>query len=460
MDEHGVDETFISGYSSRSSTPADFTSSHSGLFLSAGSRSQSSFGGSCDAWSSPNELYTPNPFRYNNSKVLPHTLHQNMFDMECRHCAALKRENLVLKTENSTLQNAYSALLKVVGPALFLGQSVGNNVSAPTTALGYAAPAPPRPAMKQIDYPDVPFWHEHEYTAHLNENKGESTTDEPKLRGSRRAAQGMNVAMRYVSDRSGAIINGYRATKIMNRFTKLFNEMGLSGTAPAAWTKGSIELQKVFRADICQNYPEMELCADDWKVQYLAKKMYPGWSKTYKESGVVKSEPDDNPMAVAVKRRHAGESTTNKRSKLDIPPNPERDEDAENVGFAAPDAQQGGDLELATARGDLGDNSVIIVADIPAPLKIINPLLSGSLAKPTTEGTAPALTSLVAVPAATTTVSASASIGPTPLPVASAETGTSPVDVPAATTVVPASPTTAPSAKGTKASPGSSSTPR
>lgn len=215
-------------------------------------------------------------------------------------------------------RNAYNALLKVVGPAVFLGQSAGNNVSAPTSGLASAAAVPSRPALKQSDYPDVPFWHEHEYTAHLNENKGESTTDEPKLRGSSRASQGINVAMRFVTDAAGTVVDGYRATKIRNRFTKLFGEIGASGTAPATWTKGSIELQRSFSADICQNYPEMELCADDWKVQHVAKKMYPGWYKTYKESGQVKSEPDDDNMPAAVKRGHGGTISSSKRTKLDI----------------------------------------------------------------------------------------------------------------------------------------------
>jgi hypothetical protein len=165
-------------------------------------------------------------------------------------------------------RNAYDALLAVVGPAVFLGQAPsafeGGDLASSGPRLG---PVPSTPILQRSEYPGIEFWHYHEYKTHLELTKGESNTDDPKPRGSSRAAQGINVTMRYVQDANGLMIDGFRATAIRGLATKLFAMAEASGVAPPTWNKGSLEFQSKFSAEICQKFPEMELCANDWKVK-------------------------------------------------------------------------------------------------------------------------------------------------------------------------------------------------
>ncbi|KAJ6579393.1 hypothetical protein B0H10DRAFT_2342507 [Mycena sp. CBHHK59/15] len=258
-------------------------------------------------------------------------------------------------TDVSIGRNAYNALLKVVGPALFLAQPSGPSASAniplAASALGSVPLVSSQPAPKQSDYPGVPFWYEHQFTTHKNLSKGESNTDEPKPRGSSRAAQGINVAMLYVTDSAGSVIDGVWLLSC--------------GLAPATWNKGSIDLQRSFSAEICEHYPEMRLCADDWKVQYMAKKMYSGWYKTYNNSRGIKSEAGDDDISESkpIKRSYCGDGaavdSANKRTKVETQstiPAPEQNNDE---------------------------------ASVPVPVDIVNPLLSVSPPASTPSATPP-----------------------------------------------------------------------
>lgn len=96
------DYTFSGSLSSRSSTPGE---PHHSFNMSHSTTSGSSMFQGAEEWISsspasdpaPLASLTPNPFRYNQQKALS-------FHPECRQCIVLKRENLVLLTENATLK--------------------------------------------------------------------------------------------------------------------------------------------------------------------------------------------------------------------------------------------------------------------------------------------------------------------------------------------------------------------
>ncbi|KAJ6476626.1 hypothetical protein DFH09DRAFT_1379490 [Mycena vulgaris] len=349
----GSDE-FSSLTGSRSSTPGQ---DPYGLYMPH-SHARTASSQSMEDWNPSSDTYTPHPFRYNQKAPSAH--------IDCRQCTALKQENLILGTENNTLKMAYDALLKVVGPAFFLAQ--------------------------------VP--------AQVNQGKGESTTDDPKPRGSTRAAQGVNVTLQFVTDAEGNVIDGYRATQIRGVSAKLFLRLAETGIAPATWSKGSIDLQRNFSQELCGQFPEMGLCANDWKVQYMATKMYSSWHRSYLtslNSRAVKLELNDVKIEVniddtptqsnPVKRSHGGgDSAAIKRTKLSsISPPPEGNEqserDARFFAVIVPDNNSGQptlvDDDAVAPIPNLTAKLVAVDEEkTPAPaaspvlFKIVNPLLS------------------------------------------------------------------------------------
>ncbi|KAJ7686202.1 hypothetical protein B0H17DRAFT_1204410 [Mycena rosella] len=384
----------LADFATRSSTPGqDLYHSAPSLYMTQSSTSTSQ---SSDGWSSPSEPFTPHPFCFN-QKAPPVQRPQFSDPTDCRQCIALKRTNLILDTENSTLKKAYEALLKVVGPAMFLAHAAG-----PSTSGGTVPPtivsALSKPPPEQSDYMSVPYWNEHDFTKRVDPAKGESTTDDPKPRGASRAAQGINVAMQYVTDANGTVIDGFRGTAIRGLASKLFLRLAENGVAPTTWMKGSIDLHRNFSAEMCTHFPEMGLCAHDWKVQYLAKKMYPGWYKAHNAPHGIKIELEDdtsdgitqfNPNT---KRSHNDcENATNKRTRLSSTPPPaeHNEHNDHDAGFFAvlpvvpPPESLGDSADNASVLITATHAAVIMppteeipVAPAPAPFKIVNPLLS------------------------------------------------------------------------------------
>ncbi|KAJ7513080.1 hypothetical protein B0H11DRAFT_17385 [Mycena galericulata] len=376
------DDALSYSYSSRSSTPGmpelygpapTMTMANPGPSFASGS----SFGGSTDDWSSSVGPYAPNPFRYNNPKASSAQHPVLGSDLECGHCVSSKRNRLILETENSTLKSAYKALLQRVGPAVF---------QAPSSASGsfsdpdHSHPLPALPSLKESDYPDVPFFHHHQYMHHLSQHAGESNTDEPQPRGSSRASKGINVTMRYVTFANGEVIDGYRATAIRGLTNELFVDMGAKGQAPETWTRGSIELRRTFSASICRKFPEMGLCEGDWKVQYMAKAMYSSWHSSFvngkaaikKEAGVVVTRTR------AKKRIHqSDEDSRNKRAKVE---NPE-----ELNGTAMTIGTDSSDITMHPVN-----SGQPLVAAIAPPLLIVNPLLVTPMQTSALSGPSPA----------------------------------------------------------------------
>ncbi|KAJ6586697.1 hypothetical protein B0H10DRAFT_2234221 [Mycena sp. CBHHK59/15] len=410
--------------------------------------------------------FAPNPFRYNHQKAP--SVH-----LDCRQCITSKQERLVLETENATLKNAYNALLQVVGPAMFLAQtaSPSDSVDLTVTPAGFSGlpSAPAIPALSQADYPAVNFLHAHEYRAHVDQSKGESNRYGPKPRGSSRAAQGINVAMRYVEDANGVVVNGFRATEIRGLATKLFALLAANGAAPASWNKGSLELQSKFSAEICRKFPEMGLCENDWKVQHMATRMYSSWYRTHTNSQVKLEAAEDDPVVLPAskptKRPQPISMTANKRVKLSETPPSETNEMS---------------MILAPTPNPVGHNNGDGSAPIPSKpteeptepavaFKIINPLLATPSAAATAAAAAaaslPTTDVEIANPPLSVTQATPASAVPStmevvpvvaPLPTTVPVTGT----VLAGPSGPPRSAASKAKPKESKANPGTSTTPR
>ncbi|KAJ7018154.1 hypothetical protein C8F04DRAFT_1329349 [Mycena alexandri] len=290
--------------SSRSSTPAqDLYQTIPGLYMDSGAARSSSSSDDCQwgSGSSTAEPFTPssftlNTFRYNNPRH-PTTMQRGQIpDFDCSQCVALRRDNLVLKTENDTLLKAYNSLLKAVRPMSYVSEA--GLISSALPDPGFSTLIQITPPPNQSDYPLVQFWHRHEFQAFMDKTKGESSIDGPKPRGNSRASQGINVSMRYVSDENG---NGSWRQR---------------ASLPATWGKAGLDLQRNFSAAICAQYPEMRLCAHDWKVQYMVTTMYSSW-RTHRTGVGIKSEAVDDGLPVKRSRNESiTDDSTRKRSKI------------------------------------------------------------------------------------------------------------------------------------------------
>ncbi|KAJ7041113.1 hypothetical protein C8F04DRAFT_1391239 [Mycena alexandri] len=188
-------------------------------------------------------------------------------------CASLKQENLLLLTENRTVKNMCTMLVDripvlLTDPGTPLSSGPGRRIAPSRT------PAPP---PVQADYPLISWWNQSDWTQYLKGLSGTSTGAPAGPRGSKRASEGINVALRFVQSADGEMISGFRASEIKSYATQLLNDMGLSGIEPHSWDTGGRDIQQNFYADIYLKFPEMALCSQDWKARHMAIHMYPSW---------------------------------------------------------------------------------------------------------------------------------------------------------------------------------------
>ncbi|KZT20606.1 hypothetical protein NEOLEDRAFT_1245152 [Neolentinus lepideus HHB14362 ss-1] len=98
-------------------------------------------------------------------------------------------------------------------------------------------------------------------------------------RGKLRQSQGINVAMRFVTNEAGDIIDGHRSARIREHATSFFHALLQVGKAPLSWGKCKCLATKLaFYNYMKHTFPELVFCDDNWKLDLIAQDVYHGFS--------------------------------------------------------------------------------------------------------------------------------------------------------------------------------------
>ncbi|KAF8219207.1 hypothetical protein L208DRAFT_1072003, partial [Tricholoma matsutake] len=90
-------------------------------------------------------------------------------------------------------------------------------------------------------------------------------------------AQGENVTLRFIEDENGTIIDGFRAM-VMHRFArKLWVGLNSIGKAPKTWGKVDAVVAAQYQNEMEWKFPELHLCDNHWKSDFIATLNYPSW---------------------------------------------------------------------------------------------------------------------------------------------------------------------------------------
>ena len=90
-------------------------------------------------------------------------------------------------------------------------------------------------------------------------------------------AQGENVTLRFIEDENETIINGFRATA-MHRFAcELWVGLNSIGKAQKTWGKVNTAVAAQYQNEMEQKFPELCLCDNYWKSDFIATLNYPLW---------------------------------------------------------------------------------------------------------------------------------------------------------------------------------------
>lgn len=127
--------------------------------------------------------------------------------------------------------------------------------------------ADPLPQLNRADYPKTRSWTEEEW-------KGWCTTPE---------GQRSNLQTSFLEDDTGRPLPNTRVTHILQAMRGIWHRFRKHGAidGQTTWASMPLMVKNMFRIEITRAFPELNLCADSWKSDMLAKRHYPSFKQTW-----------------------------------------------------------------------------------------------------------------------------------------------------------------------------------
>ena len=100
------------------------------------------------------------------------------------------------------------------------------------------------------------------------------------LRGSKAIKEeNRNVMMTYIQDKNGVPADGDTAKAIRRRAAELFHTIATlrEDDVPSTWGQVDSNCKDFYRAKICQFWPDLRMCAFNWKADAIASVVYAKW---------------------------------------------------------------------------------------------------------------------------------------------------------------------------------------
>lgn len=193
----------------------------------------------------------------------------------------IKRENAELIRNNQVLTTKLDTLEYVISTTDIIAQLTTKLRKAYETL---ANRLPQLVDMKTIPQemheanPNVRYWTRQEWTAATADRVADfEEAGQSGARGRTRAAQGINVNMRYIEDRNGQPINGHLASDIRRHARAIFVGFALEGRLFSSWTEADHTSLKAYYREMAERFEELRLCANDWKAEMVALDIYRTW---------------------------------------------------------------------------------------------------------------------------------------------------------------------------------------
>jgi len=182
-------------------------------------------------------------------------------------------------------------------------------IPAPNPHLLHAATAPSTEAglnPSQQDFPDVCFWFKRDYmkvTKARKSNDGITGLNQgARPHGRVRLSENENVMNDFIELEDGTIVDGTTAESIRTQFRDVFVELKMNvernqETMLGSWGQASVTFKKFLIREVYERFPYMRWCDNDWKVHFLATRVYSYWLKAQRAKEArskIKVEKEDD----------------------------------------------------------------------------------------------------------------------------------------------------------------------
>ncbi|KAG1725613.1 uncharacterized protein EDB91DRAFT_1254661 [Suillus paluster] len=95
----------------------------------------------------------------------------------------------------------------------------------------------------------------------------------------------------FLEDVNGQSLSRVKKAAICQSMCELWQGFKIKNQAPLKWKKGDPALQELFQQEMVTKHPELGLCMDNWKINYIATEQYPSWASTHLKDQKQQSNP-------------------------------------------------------------------------------------------------------------------------------------------------------------------------
>ena len=126
------------------------------------------------------------------------------------------------------------------------------------------------PQLDEEDYPNARFWTAQEWQKYVNDQMDYGNT---------------LGKLGFICDEDGNPVLKERIKKMTEAAKKLWSDLYRHRYDPDTWRCVEMRADKYYINSMCIAFPELRLCADNWKAQSLATIRYPDWSNGLRSTG-------------------------------------------------------------------------------------------------------------------------------------------------------------------------------
>src|ERR1700722_5502086 len=194
----------------------------------------------------------------------------------------------------------------------FQGQSFGTSsisASAPTSSNLAPANSSNLLPLSKTEYPQVHYWTKKQWDNKKDTLGSTKINQNAPQRGKTRIANGENMALRFIEDSNGVVVDGYQVNKMRTLSNQIWTHLHDQGVSPVTWAQGSHIIQSYYHSTMYDRFPKLQLCEGHWKVDQIAISSYPGWYRNHKNADV-KQEPDLQDVPAMKCKSHTKRSST------------------------------------------------------------------------------------------------------------------------------------------------------
>ena len=129
------------------------------------------------------------------------------------------------------------------------------------------------PPLNESNYPDVCFWTQDKYKTWERLNSA-------RLQGALCKCNDL-MSLLWLEDQDRKMFSKDTTSAVLRKMHAVWQGFKQCGIAPPTWGTATDEVKKAFYSEVVATFPQLCLCANNWKAEAVVTSRYSSWAQMY-----------------------------------------------------------------------------------------------------------------------------------------------------------------------------------